>query len=248
MLPALLVTRSDETPRHLQTRPGFSWNRAEPDDGRGGRHVRGPPARAAERRRLPGLQVSARPRPITSTVTSNRHELTSDISPTSPTPPQERRKYTRLMTGYAPLRRRQDPPRPVGEHVQQALGRGVPGHPRRRPRRDARRVPVDDLRSAARATSRVLVRVRRARFEARRPRRDVLGQHRGVVRAGLGDDTQRDGLRAPLRHLGPDAVRFICNHAELAAVCVSHACLPVMCCGASRSAPRSSSWSSTRTG
>ena len=28
--------------------------------------------------------------------------------------------------------------------------------------------------------------------------------------------------------LGPDAVRFICNHAELAAVCVSHACLPTM--------------------
>ena len=28
--------------------------------------------------------------------------------------------------------------------------------------------------------------------------------------------------------LGPDAVRFISNHAELTAVCVSHACLPVM--------------------
>jgi long-chain acyl-CoA synthetase len=28
--------------------------------------------------------------------------------------------------------------------------------------------------------------------------------------------------------LGPDAVRFICNHAELAAVCVSAACLPTM--------------------
>ena len=28
--------------------------------------------------------------------------------------------------------------------------------------------------------------------------------------------------------LGPDAVRFISNHAELAAVCVSAACLPTM--------------------
>jgi hypothetical protein len=28
--------------------------------------------------------------------------------------------------------------------------------------------------------------------------------------------------------LGPDAVRFICNHAELSAVCVSAACLPVL--------------------
>ena len=41
--------------------------------------------------------------------------------------------------------------------------------------------------------------------------------------------TRTSAVSVPLYDtLGPDAVRFICNHAELTTVCVSHACLPTM--------------------
>jgi long-chain acyl-CoA synthetase len=41
--------------------------------------------------------------------------------------------------------------------------------------------------------------------------------------------TRTSAVSVPLYDtLGPDAVRFICNHAELTTVCVSLACLPTM--------------------
>jgi hypothetical protein len=63
MLFVIPVTYVDLTrrPRNLKPHPGLATNRAEPDDGRGDRHVRRPFARTSERRRLPGLQVSAPP-------------------------------------------------------------------------------------------------------------------------------------------------------------------------------------------
>ena len=91
-----------------------------------------------------------------------------------------------------------------------------------------KRVPVDDLRAAAR---------RRAACSSGYVARGLKpGDHVGMYSVNTAEwcvldsaMTRNAMVSVPLYDtLGPDAVRFICNHAELAAVCVSHACLPVM--------------------
>lgn len=173
--------------------------------------------------------MSARPRPITSTLTSNRHELTSDISPIPIPLGRNAGKYTRLMTGYAP---------PFdGVKTLHDLWESTCSRHSDEECLGTRDVAPDGTPGAYRWMTYAKLHERRAACSSGYVALGLKpGDHVGMYSVNTAEwcvldsaMTRNAMVSVPLYDtLGPDAVRFICNHAELAAVCVSHACLPVM--------------------